>query len=117
MPSLILLPLLMRLYSLLYVGWKTERWAFRMGASDVGLCEKAYCTITGIALSTFQNWKRQVRMSEQPAITGRKPGQRSAKTEAARAFMVHYAAAHDYSPNETCSKNGLTLVSVGVGSV
>lgn len=89
----------------------SERWAYKLGDSAVGLCETAYCMITGCALSTFQNWKRMVRAEEQPVVKGRKPGQRSAKTEAARAFIVHYASAHDYSPNETCKKNGLTVVS------
>jgi hypothetical protein len=67
--------------------------------------------IHGIPLRTFQSWKTRIRMGEQPLPVGRKPGQRGGKTEAARAFLIQYASTHDYSPNETCKKNGLTIVS------
>lgn len=93
-------------------GHKKEYYAYTIATKDVKLCDKAFCMVTGIAERTLYSWKARIKAHEQPCQVGRKLGHVAAKTEAARAFLAHYASLHDYSPNETTKKNGMTIVSV-----
>ena len=67
--------------------------------------------ITGLSPRCLQRYIAHVKASRRPSVVGKKLGQRSAKSEAVRAFLDHYASMHDYSPNETNKSNNMTIVS------
>lgn len=76
---------------------------------DVELCQNAYAKIHGVSVRTFQRYTKWARDGVTGKPKGRKPGTSTAKSQAARCWLMHYASLHDKMPNS--SVNGVTKVS------
>lgn len=69
--------------------------------ADVPLCQKAFTMITGLSIRSLQRHIRFAKLDLKPRPVGRKRGMELSKTEAARAWLRHYASVQDQMPNSS----------------